>query len=68
MIESGARARKADTPYDMDMENAPDYLRDMKPGQYTRRKEAAPVGDCYELKCGGHVLAFLQTAWTKAYR
>lgn len=43
MIESGARARKTEMG-DVELESgAPDYLRDMKPGHYTRRKESAPV-------------------------
>jgi hypothetical protein len=41
MIESeGARARKNDVELES---GAPAYMRDMKPGHYTRRKESAPV-------------------------
>jgi hypothetical protein len=43
MIESGARARKVETPLDVDMESQPDYMRDIKAGHYTRRKESPPV-------------------------
>ena len=49
MIESGARARKAEIPVDVDMESQPDYMRDIKAGHYTRRKESPPV--CVPVVC-----------------
>ena len=36
MIESDARRRGIADAGDVDLEGAPGYMRDLKPGQYTR--------------------------------
>ena len=43
MIESDARRRGVADAGDVDLEGAPGYMRDLKPGQYTRSKETMPV-------------------------
>lgn len=71
MIESGARARKVETPLEVDMESQPDYMRDIKAGHYTRRKESPPVcvtEACVEGCAAGRATSGGPRAWATRNR